>query len=142
VAVVADSGAIYALYDAGDAHHAGVRSVIAGERGPIIVPMAILAEVDYLLREFLGVDAELDFLDGVARGFYTLVPLTQADLARCQELIAQYRDIDPGLADVAVMATAERMSIQRILTVDERDFRAMRPKKGMTFVLLPSDAEP
>jgi predicted nucleic acid-binding protein len=64
------------------------------------------------------------------------------DLARCQELIAQYRDIDPGLADVAVVATAERMSVQRILTVDERDFRVMRPKKGMTFVLLPGDVEP
>jgi predicted nucleic acid-binding protein len=46
------------------------------------------------------------------------------------------------LADVAVVATAERMGVQRILTVDERDFRVMRPKKGMTFVLLPSDVEP
>jgi predicted nucleic acid-binding protein len=77
-----------------------------------------------------------------SRGFYTLVPLTQADLARCQELIAQNRDIDPGLADVAVVATAEWMGVQRILTVDERDLRAIRPKKGMTFVLLPGDVEP
>ena len=66
----------------------------------------------------------------------------EGDDAPCQELIAQYRDIDPGLADVAVVATAERMRVQRILTVDERDFRVMRPKKGMTFVLLPSDVEP
>jgi hypothetical protein len=46
------------------------------------------------------------------------------------------------LADVAVVATAEWMGVQRILLVDERDFRVIRPKKGMTFVLLPGDVEP
>ena len=55
MAVIADSGAIYALYDAADTHHARVRDVVEHERGPLVVPMAILAEVDYLLREFLGV---------------------------------------------------------------------------------------
>ena len=37
------------------------------------------------------------------------------------------------------MATAERLGVPRILTLDERDFRAVRPLKG-PFVLLPSDA--
>src|SRR5579884_536214 len=97
-----------------DAHHAAVREAIEHERGPLLVPMAILAEVDYLLRTFLGTDAELDFLDGIARGFYILTPLVDADLSRCQELIAQYRDNDLGLADTAVVATAERLGIQRI----------------------------
>ena len=137
--LVADTGGLYALYDADDAHHVRVRRVIEQERGLIIIPMAILAEVDYLLREFLGVDAELDFLDGIISGAYTLEPLTVVDMERCRELIATYRDLDLGLADAAVIATAERLNIRRILTVDERDFRAVRPKKGH-FVLLPADA--
>ncbi len=66
--LVADSGALYALYDADDAHHGEVRKVIDHERGAIIVPTVILAELDYLLREFLGIDAELDFLEGIASG--------------------------------------------------------------------------
>lgn len=136
--VVADSGALYALYDADDAHHAPVRRVIEQERGFIIVPVTILAEIDYLLREFLGVDAELAFLDGIAGGAYTLEPLTSTDLNRCRELIATYRDLDLGLADAAVIATAERLGIHKILTVDERDFRAVRLRKG-TFILLPAD---
>jgi predicted nucleic acid-binding protein len=88
MALVADTGALYALYDADDLHHAAVCQVIEGERGPIILPVVILAELDYLLREFLGVEAELDFLEGIARGAYTLESFTAEDLARVRELIA------------------------------------------------------
>lgn len=139
--LIADSGALYALYDSDNAHHHAAQAVIENEPGSIIIPVAILAELDYLLREFLGVDAELDFLDGIASGAYTLEPFTPEDLARCRELIAQYHDLDLGLADAAVMATAERLGNLRIFTVDERNFRAVRPKRGKHFVLLPADVE-
>ena len=141
MAVVADSGALYALYDASDAHHSSVREVVDNEPGPIIVPTAILAEVDYLLREYLGVSAELDFLDSLSSGAFTLEPFTPDDLLHCRELVAKYRSLDLGLADAAIVATAERLGIHRLLTLDERDFRAVRPKSGKPFVLLPADAE-
>lgn len=96
--------------------------------------------MDYLLLEFLGVDAELDFIDGIVSGAYTLEPLAAGDLERSREIIANYRNLELGLADAAVMATAERLGINRILTVDERDFRAVKPRSG-PFILLPADAE-
>lgn len=136
--LIADSGALYALYDSDDRHHKAVANIIKREKGAIIVPVVILAEVDYLLREFLGIDAELDFVDGINTGAYTLEHLTSADMKRCRELIAGYRDLDLGLADAAVIATAERLGIRRILTVDERDFRAVKPAGG-NLVLLPAD---
>lgn len=37
--------------------------------------------------------------------------LTGTDLVRCRELIAKYFDLDLGLADSAVIATAERLGI-------------------------------
>jgi len=46
VAVIADSGALYALYDADDAHHPAVRAVVEEMYAPLVVPVAILAEVD------------------------------------------------------------------------------------------------
>jgi predicted nucleic acid-binding protein len=140
VTTIADTGALYALYDADDLHHVAVRETLEREPGPIIVPMAILAELDYLLREFLGIDAELDFLDSVLAGSFVLEPLTRPDLERCRELIAQYRGLDLGLADAAVMATAERLNVLRILTVDERDFRAVVARDGRPFLLLPADS--
>jgi predicted nucleic acid-binding protein len=38
------------------------------------------------------------------------------------------------------MATAERLGIRRILTVDERHFRVVRSADGKPFQLLPADA--
>lgn len=138
--LVADTGGLYALYDADDAHHGPVRELLEKEVGPIIVPSAVLGELDYLLREFLGIDAELDFLEGLRNGALSLEPMTAADVVRCRDLISTYRDLDLGLVDSAVIATAERLDIRRVLTVDERDFRAVRPR-GKPLTLLPSDAE-
>jgi uncharacterized protein len=137
--LIADSGALYALYDADDDNHLAMRRAVERERGAIIVPTAILSEIDYLLREFLGVEAELDFLESLQAGAFTLEPFTGSDLERCRELIAQYRDLDLGLADAAVMATAERFGVHRVLTVDERDFRAVLSKDGRPFTLVPAD---
>ena len=48
-------------------------------------------------------------------------------------------DLNLGLADAAVIATAERLNVQRILTVDERQFRAVRSVDGKPFTLVPAD---
>jgi hypothetical protein len=92
-----------------------------------------------LLRQHLGIQAELDFIERVITGSFTLENLVSEDLVRCHELITTYQDLDLGLADAAVIATAERLKIERILTVDERDFRAVWPKSGRPFLLPPAD---
>ena len=140
MALIADSGAIYALYDARDRHHKTVTAALDKEREPIVVPMALLAEVDYLLRMRLGRQAVSRFLDGVKIGGYTLEPFTAADVIRCQVLLQTYADLGIGLADASVIATAERLNSQRILTIDERHFRAVRSAAGKPFTLLPADA--
>jgi uncharacterized protein len=139
MALVADSGAIYALYDSRDEHHSAVTEVIDQESETIIVPMAILAEIDYLLRVRLGNRAVLRFLEGIKIGGYTLEALTSIDLNRCQSLLQTYGDLNLGLADGAVIATAERLKTRRILTVDKRHFRAVRAADGKPFTLLPAD---
>ncbi len=139
MALIADTGAIYSLYDAEDAYHDAVSEVVDGDPGPILVPMALLAEIDYLLREHLGVRAELDFLDSLKSGALGLEPLTPEDLKRCRELVSRYRDMELGLADAAVVATAERRGIYRLLTLDQRHFRVVRSKSGKPFTILPAD---
>lgn len=101
--------------------------------------VAVVPEVDYLLCEKLGIDAELDFLDALLEGAYSLDHGGDRDLARCRELVATYRNLDLGYVDAAVIVTAERLDTDRILTVDVRDFRAVRPASGRPLVLLPAD---
>ena len=141
MAIIADSGAIYALYDRKDRQHSAVARALDRERGLVIVPSAILGELDYLLREHLGIQAEIDFIESLISGAFTLENLTSEDVTRCHELITAYENLNLGLADAAVIATAERLDIDRILTLDERDFRAVRSKKGRAFVLLPADGK-
>lgn len=137
MALIADTGGLYAVYDRHDKYHEAVLQVIAQETGDIIIPDVILAEIDYLLRHWLGVQAELDFLEEILAGSYTLYRLDSQDFLRCQELLSRYRNLNLGLADTAVMATAERLNVYRILTIDERDFRVVRLKKPL--VILPAD---
>jgi predicted nucleic acid-binding protein len=140
MALVGDSGAIYALYDKRDRHHAAVSRCIDREEEAIIVLMAILAEIDYLLRERLGHRAALRFLEGVSIGGIMLEPLTSADVARCRARLELYADLRLGLADAAVISTAERLGVHRILTVGERHFRVIRSINGKPFTLLPADS--
>lgn len=45
-----------------------------------------------------------------------------------------------GLADASIVALAARYETNRILTLDERHFRTLRPLRGRSFRLLPQDA--
>jgi len=140
MALIADSGGIYGLHDRGDRHHGALRRFIVRQHEEILIPSAILSEIDYLLRAKLGLAAELDFLDDIVAGVFTLEAFTFQDVVRSRELIEQYSALDIGLADAAVIATAERLGVSRILTVDERHFRAVRGAGGKAFTLLPADA--
>jgi uncharacterized protein len=140
MALIADSGGIYGLYDADERRHAAIRAALRAEQGLVIIPMPVLSEIDYLLRKKLGIRAELDFVDDIRAGAFTLEPCLPDDLTRCASLIETYRDLDLGLADACVIATAERIGTLRILTVDERHFRVIRTASGKPLTLLPADA--
>lgn len=111
MAVVCDTGAIYALYDADDERHVACRSVIEVGRGPLFLPVVLLAEIDYLLSARLGGDAALEFLESLEADAFTLVDLSSEDLSRCRKLVAQYHDFSFGIADASDVATAERLQI-------------------------------
>jgi len=137
VALVADTGALYALFDRRDKHHKTVRDAVMAESGAILVPVAIVAELDYLLRTRLGQQAVESFLEGLLQGSFTLYPFTLEDAAECKRILVRYRDLDLGLADASVIAAAERTGVHRILTVDIRDFRTVQTSRGKPFELLP-----
>lgn len=140
MALICDTSGIFALYDADDAHHQATVTVVASESGPLLLPVILLAEIDYLLHLRLGPDAAFEFLEAVEQGEFTLISLTAPDIVRCRELVAQYRDLEIGLADATVAAAADRLGIPRLLTHDQRHFRAIKPLTFSHFILLPADA--
>ena len=139
MALIADSGGIYALYDRRDAGHLRVRAAVEQENDKIIIPSLVLGEIDYLLRTRVGAHATLQVLADIGRGAFQIEAVTLHDLSRCRTLIERYADLELDLCDAAVVATAERLGTNRILTVDERDFRVIRTRHGEPLVLLPAD---
>ena len=138
MAIIADSGAVYGLYDRRDSSHAGLRAAVEKAREVLVIPAPTLGEIDYLLRLRLGNRALLLFLADIQEGAFVFESVTMADLRRCAAIIEKYGDLDLGLSDASVVAVAERLGTDRILTVDQRDFRVVRSVRGRPFRLLPA----
>jgi predicted nucleic acid-binding protein len=123
--IVADTGAIVALIDRDDRHHADVRALFAAHPDEWVLPWAILPEADYLIARELGAAAERAWLADIDRGAFAIEWAAAGDLAAARTLIDRYPALDMGLVDAVVMATAERLRAD-IATIDLRHFGAVR----------------
>lgn len=107
--IVADTGAIVALVDARDQHHAVMVELFEADPGGWVLPWAVLPEVDYLLWRHVGARAMKAFLRDVAAGAFAVEWGDESDLDRANQLSERYRSLNLGLVDGVVIATAERL---------------------------------
>lgn len=134
-----DAGALIAQADSADPRHAATVRVLSVERGPLVTSQIVAAEADHLIRRRLSMDAELAFLEDLG-DTYRLECMTDGDLEAVRSVCRRYRDLDLGLADASLLVLAARFRTTRILTFDQRHFRAVRPLQGGHFTILPADA--
>jgi len=118
--ITLDTSGILAALNRSDRDHRRAREALESERGPLIVPVGILAEAGFMIEEDLGAAVLRAFVNDLADGFYSLDCGTD-DMARIGELLARYADLRLGFADACVIACAERHG-GRVLTFDQRDF--------------------
>jgi predicted nucleic acid-binding protein len=124
--IVADTGAVLALLDADDRHHAAVRGLYEEQASSWLLPWAILPEVDYLALSQLGQRVEEAFLADLAAGGFRVEWGIAADLDRAHALCTRYRALKLGLVDAVVIAVAERRRAHAIATLDLRHFGTVR----------------
>jgi predicted nucleic acid-binding protein len=134
--MLVDTGPLYALADADSALHEPVRNYVMGTVEVLLVPVTVLPEVDYLVANRLSPHASLTVLQAILREM-RVDNVTPADLARSLELMGQYADAALGIVDTSIIAIAERLRITRVLTLDQRHFRFVRPRHCDAFQLLP-----
>jgi len=140
VSVLIDAAPLVALADADDPAFARVDNVLRSIEGPLIIPAPVTAEVDYLLGRRVGRAAQRAFLADLAAGRFTVACLAREDYAAIADVDARYEDLRLGLADCALVVLADRYQTDRIVTFDERHFRAVTPLRGDSFTILPADA--
>jgi predicted nucleic acid-binding protein len=139
VTVVIGAGPLVAFGDANDPHFARIDQLLGSVEGPLVIPAPVTAEVDYLLGQRLGRGPRRNFIADLAAGRFTVACLEREDYATIGELDARYADLELGLADCALVVVANRYGTDRIMSFDERHFRAISPLDGGAFTILPAD---
>ncbi len=137
--VVIDAGPLVAFGDANDPYFSRIDRLLRSIEGPLVIPAPVTAEVDYLLGQRVGHGPRRKFIADLAAGRFTVACLERGDYATIGELDARYADLELGLADCALVVMAKRYGTERIMTFDERRFRAISPLDGGAFTILPAD---
>ena len=137
MALILDTGPLYAAIDRRDRDHARCRALIEQSSERLVVPSPVLPELDYLVNERIGVGPMLAFLQDVEDGAFDVEDLVGTDYPRVRELMDTYADADLGFVDAAVIAVAERLEEPKVATLDRRHFSVVRPRHVDTLELLP-----
>ena len=138
MALIVDTGPLYASLDRSDADHAACRSLIELTDEPLIIPAPVLVEVDYWIHERLSPGVLLALFADIESGAYVVENVAAADYPRIRSLCDRYADADIGFVDAAVLAVVERLGEPKLATLDRRHFGLLRPRHVEALVLLPS----
>ena len=97
----------------------------------------MIAETAWQIERNLGPRSEAGFLQLLTSGRLDFADLTVADYERCITLIDTYHDLRLGLVDASIITIAERLNVTTIATLNDRDFRVVRPAHCDAFTLIP-----
>ena len=138
--IVLDTGGLYAALDANEALHGRAVAALVASTPPRVMSPFVLEELDYLIGDRVGHEAQMALIEEVTRGAYRLEPFSSEDLGHAKRIMERYSDLRIGLADASVVVLANRHRTLDLLCTDERHFRALRSAGGKSFRLLPFDA--
>lgn len=123
---IVDAGPLYAAADRDDDdHHRSVDVLVRGDLD-LVLPTLVIAEVTSLIGRRLGPSAEARFLAGLAT--FDVEPPSPDDWTRMAELVDEYADFPLDGTDASVVALAERLDTDIVITLDRRHFSIVRPR--------------
>jgi uncharacterized protein len=158
VILIADTGAMLGGLDRAHPQHKEIQRVLA-EASLTVIPPTVLTELDHMIRRAvtarcggrrpgdvrqMGGEESRRALNWILRQ----VALTRMAIPTIDEgvfrtaldVMERYGGLAIDLTDATCVALADEYRTDRILTVDERDFRTVRPLTGhRSFRLLPAD---
>ena len=137
--LILDAAPLVALADTADRMFEPVRQAIAAEDGPLVIPAQVTAEVNCLLGARHGEFARRRFLADLAERRFDVAGLERDEYVTVATLDAGYADLGLGLVDCSIIVLAARFRTRRLLSFDERHFRAVVSLQGGSFELWPAD---
>jgi len=138
--IVLDTSVVLAFMDRKDVNHEKARDWIRRNDEELVSTPLVLAELDHLVHRYGGADATRALREDLANGAYQ-VEWWPAAVHETIALAEAHESMQVGLTDASLLALAAHLQSNRIATLDERHFRAVRQHSGQAFTLLPADAE-
>lgn len=133
-----DTGAIVALFNRDDPHHAAAGRWFKGFRGELLTTEAVVTETAYVLAASpTHRQAALAWIvRGRAARLLRVEPVP--DHAAVAKILDRYEDLPCDYADATLIELAERTGVAAIATIDQRDFSVYRLRGRRRFrILLP-----
>ncbi len=138
--IVVDTSVVLAYMNSTDDHHAQVSTWLEQERDELVTTPLVIAEADHLVATRGGPAAARALRADLTAGAY-LVDWWPSAITAAVRVAERYADSGLGLTDASLMVLAEGVGTTDIATLDERHFRAVRPRVGGDSLrLLPQDA--
>jgi predicted nucleic acid-binding protein len=132
-----DTGVVFAVYDRRDSNHEAAVSVLVYPGGEALLPAVVLVELAYLLNGRGLAHLVPGALQEIRSSHLQIVDLMDPDYDRIVAILEKYHDSRIDFVDACIMALAERLSVETILTFDRRDFGLYQPAHCDHFRLLP-----
>lgn len=126
--VLVDTGPIVAYLHRGDAWHSAAVRFFREWRGELLTTWPVITEAAYLSE---SQKARLAIMQWLQRNLQAVAQDAQ-DASRIERYYRKYADQEPDLADLSLLALAERTGVREVLTVDARDFAVYRLSSGRT----------
>lgn len=141
--VIGDTSGLVAAFNTDDPEHATAREAFIGASATVVSPL-VFVEIEHVITRNVNrasAHAVQDWLLQQERTSRVVVPEISARwLRKARTVQDQYTDLGLDLADSVNVVLAEQYETETLLTLDRRDFRAVRPLTGDTaFRLLPDD---
>lgn len=134
---ILDTSFLFALTDQSDRNHQRVLTVAQRVNERLVLPVVVLPEICYLVASRLGHQAMRHFVASINPNTVQIEAVTPEDLNRVHQILEKYADNQLDFTDAAIVAIAERLVINRVYTLDQRDFSIIRPKHCDYFELVP-----
>ena len=133
--ILLDTGPILAVFDASDAYHHPCVETLKRIKEPLVTTWPVLTEAFYVLG--FSWRAQDNLWRFIMRGGMEVRSLDIKMQARCRALMEKYNDLPMDLADGTLVVLAESQGIEKVFTLDHKDFKIYRLANRKKLKLLP-----
>jgi uncharacterized protein len=131
-----DAGALVALIDKNQPRNGQCRATLATLSLPLVTTWPAFTEAMYLLHQLGGWPLQRNLWQYIEDGVLQIHFSEEIEQPRMRRLMDQYSDTPMDLADASLVATAERLRLSLIFTLDS-DFYVYRINDTEACVVVP-----